>query len=36
VAQSWRSDGTSLGFMGVIVSATTLTGNNIGLWIVGG
>ncbi|MFC8949734.1 MULTISPECIES: hypothetical protein [Streptomyces] len=28
--------GTSLGFMGVIVSTTTLTGNNIGLWIFGG
>ncbi|WP_330351905.1 hypothetical protein [Streptomyces sp. NBC_00582] len=28
--------GTSLGFMGVIVSATTLTGNNVGLWIFGG
>ncbi|MFZ3491656.1 hypothetical protein ACODT5_00185 [Streptomyces sp. 5.8] len=28
--------GTTLGFMGVIVSATTLTGNNVGLWIFGG
>ncbi|WP_405844561.1 hypothetical protein [Streptomyces sp. NBC_01518] len=28
--------GTSLGFMGWIVSATTLTGNNIGLYVFGG
>ncbi|ATM24768.1 hypothetical protein C9F11_42910 (plasmid) [Streptomyces sp. YIM 121038] len=28
--------GTTLGFMGVIVSATTLTGNNLGLWLFGG
>jgi len=28
--------GTSLGFMGVIVSVTTLTGNNIGLYLFGG
>ncbi len=28
--------GTTLGFMGVIVGAATLTGNNVGLWIFGG
>ena len=28
--------GTTLGFMGVIVGATTLTGNNVGLWVFGG
>ncbi|MCX4682327.1 hypothetical protein OG413_44910 [Streptomyces sp. NBC_01433] len=30
------SFGTSLGFMGMVVSATTLTGNNLGLWAFGG
>ncbi|MCX5561101.1 hypothetical protein [Streptomyces sp. NBC_00038] len=28
--------GTTLGFMGVVVGAATLTGNNVGLWIFGG
>ncbi|MFB7475588.1 hypothetical protein [Kitasatospora sp. NPDC056184] len=28
--------GTSLGFMGVIVGAATITGNNIGLYVFGG
>lgn len=28
--------GTSLGFMGYIVNAVVLTGNNVGLWAFGG